>query len=595
MGSLNITKSKFMEYVRCNRYPALSAIYNRKDLDDASKERYLDVLYSLSHFESLDEDFLIPDTSHLDTMMPYFNEVEVLAAKKVMALFGGETKYGIKFGEQKLFMRDYDNFNLMCYVDVFNKVDSKVNIIEVKATTSNKFMKLSYKEEKIEYPIFDVGEDNVLRLRELFEPSLLEHKKYMNQRKKLFDRMNDAGIYVYDLAFQKYVIDEDIKDAKYYLGVLNHEYIFDGTYIDDKANYSDDIIRLVDLTVIVKELLPRIESDLKIVTNRIINDDEKRVDLGKHCQLKKMRECAYKDLCYDQFPKKNSILMYLDRHHGFKDENNNKYDLWDLVNDGNRRIEDLPYDILNRRNNRIQYEVATSKKPYLDIRKIHLAIKEIKYPIYHLDFESFPCPLPRFKGEKPYTQSVFQFSLHIERSEGQCDKEQDHYEFLASDHSDQREDLVKKMCHYIKDDGGSVMVYNQSFEKTRIKELANWFPAYKEKLLSINDRLYDLMYIVKTNTKFYVELGLDEEEAKTINYYHEDLSGSFSIKKVLPIFSDLSYKGMDVADGMMAVYAYASFNKLTEEELRQKRTALTEYCKQDTWAMVEILKELRKI
>ena len=39
------------------------------------------------------------------------------------------------------------------------------------------------------------------------------------------------GVYVYDLAFQRYVIEEDIKDAKYYLGVINHEYVFTKYYV----------------------------------------------------------------------------------------------------------------------------------------------------------------------------------------------------------------------------------------------------------------------------------------------------------------------------------------------------------------------------
>ena len=51
----------------------------------------------------------------------------------------------------------------------------------------------------------------------------------------------------------------------------------------------------------------------------------------------------------------------------------------------------------------------------------------LEYPIYHLDFETFPCPIPRFFGEKPYTQSCFEFSLHIEKEEGICDIEKDNY------------------------------------------------------------------------------------------------------------------------------------------------------------------------
>ena len=82
--------------------------------------------------------------------------------------------------------------------------------------------------------------------------------------------------------------------------MINHEYEFDGQYIDDKPLYTNEIIRLIDLTVITKEMLPKIKKDIDLVVKRILDDDEKRVKLGKHCQLKKMRECIYKDLCYDR-------------------------------------------------------------------------------------------------------------------------------------------------------------------------------------------------------------------------------------------------------------------------------------------------------
>lgn len=595
MANMNITKSKFMEYIRCKRYPALNNIHKRKDMDDALNDRYHDLVDSLEGFDELDEDFLEPDLSHLEVMMPYFTHVELLSARKVMSLFGGETRYGLEYGTQKLFMRDLNNFNLMCYVDVYNKNENGINIIEVKATTSNKFLNLGWKEDGVKISIFYVNDDNILRLKEEIDPDILNNKKYIKNRNKLLNRFTDEGVYVYDLAFQRYVIEEDIKDAKYYLGVLNHEYVFDGTYIDGEPLYTEESTRLVDLTKITKELLPKIKNDILEVIYRITEDDESPVRIGKHCQLKKMRECIYKDLCYDQFPKKNSLLMYMNKHHGFKDESGEKHEVYDLIEEGITSMVDIPHEWLTRRNNQIQRDVAITKKEFIDRDKIRAAIDLIKYPIYHLDFESFPCPLPRFKGERPYMQSLFQFSLHIEKSPGICDKEKDHYEFLAYDMSDLREKLVEKLCDLIKDDGGSVLVFNQAFEKTRIKELAEFFPEYSEKLLSINERLFDLMHIVKTNTKLFEDLGFGHDRAKQVNYYHEDLSGSYSIKKVLPIFSELTYNGMDIGNGMEAVYAYAGFKDLTKTELEVKRHSLTLYCQQDTWAMVEILDNLRKI
>ncbi len=595
MSSMNITKSKFMEYIRCDRYPALNKIHKRKDLDDLEKERFYELIDTLENFEFDDEDFLEPDLEHLEVMMPYYNMVEILAARKVMSEWHGETQYGTKYGTQKLFMRDYNNFNLMCYVDIFNKDESQVNIIEVKATTSNKYMSMGYKVQGELISIFYKDERGIIKLKEEQDPSWLSDPKYMKKRARLLDRFTAEGVYVYDLAFQRYVIEEDVQDAKFYLGVLNHEYVFDGTYYEDEPVYTNDSTCFIDLTKITKELLPKVQRDIELVIERILNDDTSRVHLGLHCQLKKQRQCIYKDICYDKFPKKNSILMFTDKHHGFKNEEGVKHDLWDLIEEGNYSMTDLPHELMNRRNNQIQRDCAITHKPFYDFEKIRQGIETLQYPIYHLDFESFPCPLPRFKGERSYMQSLFQFSLHIERAPGVCDKEKDHYEFLAYNHKDTREELVQKLVEYIEPDGGSVLVYNQAFEKTRIKELAKFYPEYADQLHNINSRLFDLMHIVKTNTKMYEALGFDTDRAKTYNYYSEELYGSFSIKKVLPIFSELTYKGMEVGNGMEAVYAYAGFPKLNEQELKQKRIALTEYCKQDTWAMVEILKELRKI
>lgn len=593
--ALNITKSTFMEYIRCKRYPALNNIYKRKDTDDLEKERFYDLIASLENFEFDDEDFLEPNLEHLEVMMPYYNEVEVLSARKVMSEWQGETQYGTKFGTQKLFMRDYKQFNLMCYVDIFNKNKGQINIIEAKATTSNKYMSMGYSVSGKKTSIFYKNDEGIIKLKEEQDPSWLDDARYCKQRAKLLNRFSDAGVYVYDLAFQRFVIEEDISDAKYYLGVLNHEYEFDGTYFDGKAVYTNEVTTFIDLTKITKEMLPMIENDVNEVINRIINDDSSRVPLGKHCQLKKQRQCIYKDICYDKFPEKNSILMFANKHHGFKDEDGNKYDIWDLIQDGYYSMESLPNEWMNRKNNQIQRDCALTHKPFYDVAKIRSGIGELVYPIYHLDFESFPCPLPRFKGERSYMQSLFQFSLHIEREPGVCDKEKDHLEFLAYNHEDTREELVQKLCEYIKDDNGSVLVYNQAFEKTRIKELAIFFPKYSEQLHNINSRLFDLMHIVKNNTKMYEGLGFDSERAKRWNYYSEELYGSFSIKKVLPVFSKLTYKGMVVGNGMEAVYAYAGFPNLNKEELINIRSALTKYCQQDTWAMVEILDELRKI
>jgi len=586
-----------MEYIRCPRYAALNKIHKEKDLD-LGKEKYYDLLSSLNmeideeEFDNID--LACTTSEHLEVMMPYFNKIELLLGEKVESYFGGDSVYSDEYGKQKLFTRDYKGNELFCYVDIFNK-SKKTNIIEVKATTTNKFMKLGYKEDGVENSIFEKDDNNILKLKEFSDPSFLENKKYIKARGKLFDRFSPVGAYVYDLAFQRFVIEDEIQNADYYLGVINHEYIFDGKYENDEPRYDNSIGALIDLTEITRIMQDKIRIDIDKVLSYIENDKLKRIKLGQYCQNKKMRECVYKKYCFDLLPEKNNILMYLHNHCGFVDGDGEKHDRYDLIAEGKVGMLDIGQDMLTRKTNKIQRQVIKSGEPYYNLKKIKDGIAQLKYPIYHLDFESFPCPLPRFKGERAYTQSLFQFSLHIEKEPGICDKEKDHFEFLANSHEDSRKDLMEKMCESIKDDNGSVLVYNKSFEKSRLKELAIYYPEHSEKLENIIGRLFDLLDIVKTNTKFYQSIGYSETEAKELNFYHEDLSGSYSIKKVLPIFSNLSYKGMDVGNGMEAVYTYASFPKLTEELFNKRYNALIEYCKQDTWAMVKVLDSLRKL
>ena len=124
---------------------------------------------------------------------------------------------------------------------------------------------------------------------------------------------------------------------------------------------------------------------------------------------------------------------------------------------------------------------------------------------------------------------------------------------------------------------GTLFAQNVAFEKGRIKELASMFPKYKEDLLKLYERGFDLLWLVDTNSKMYEELGYEEEDAKVFNFY------------------DKRYANLDVKNGTEAIVEYANYPKMSKEEFNFKYQALITYCKQDTWAMVVILEALRKL
>lgn len=603
---MKISKTGFTNIIRCDRYAALEEIYRKKNqalvtfsdnMDDlmTSENKIKTETLLNDMYDEDDEDLIVKEDIQLNAMMPYYNEIEGLTAKAVKKMFEGEFTFNmLDTYKQKKFEMEKSGYHFYCFLDGFLAQSHGFKVFESKATTSRKYMDMMHNKESM----FAYSPEGILMLTK--DLGFETDEKYDKKLEKLLDRYSDVGRYVYDLAFQRFVIehasDKPEGDQKYYLAVLNKDYIFDGKKDENgKPIYDESIIVFIDFTSITKLYLPIIEADMQTVINNLDTMNANPVPLGKHCQRKDRKQCPFFDVCWKHVPAKNSILTYLNNHNGFTDPSGEKHDRYDLLNDGVLDLLQIPEDWLTRENNVIQRRVVEGNEPYYNFRKIREGILELRYPIYHLDFESFPCPLPRYKGESPYMQSLFQYSIHIEHEPGVCDKDLDNYYFLAGDHNDPREALIKGMIDIIKPDGGSVLVYNIAFEKTRINELARLFPAYKDRLLDIADRLFDLMDIVKGNTKLYKNLGYDESEAKKINYYHTDLNGSYSIKKVLPLFSNLTYKGMPIGNGSEALVTYSQFPNMDKKTFERNYKDLINYCKQDTWAMVEILNELRKI
>lgn len=607
-----VTKTKFINYVRCPRYVALDDIKKEKLESNVTIEEYRasekeEVIRELMDgmFDSDGVDVIDKISDNLEVMLPYYNRIELLAGSLAHKYFKGKFTYAWDTKNQESFDFSVNGIKYLCYVDIYNEVDDHFNIIEVKATTSKKFLELGKKIDGKLMPIFYLGKDNIYHLLEEDTIDDMSIEDYNKIRSKLLDKYSSVGHYIYDIAVQRYIIENDLKshnvedkNIRYYLAVLNSSYIFDGKYLNGEAIYetgkNGDIISYFDVTNLTRDLQESIDLDRRKVESYIYDLKTDEYPIGYYCENKKTYGCKYFGICSSKLPKVNSILNYLDSHYGFTLNNGKKYDKFDLIKEGMYKIEDVPDELLNREKNKIQKEVTVTGKPYINYEKIRDGINSISYPIYHLDFETFPSPLPRFRGEKCYTQSVFQFSLHIEKSPSVCDKELDHYGFLAYNHDDLREELIKKMIEYIDTSKGTILVYNESFEKSRLKELAQIFPQYSDKLLKMRDMIFDLMFILKGNKKLYESLGYSTDNS-IFNYYHKDMSGSFSIKKILPIFTNLSYKDLEVSNGMEASSAYAKFPTFDKKMFDYMYKSLEIYCAQDTWAMVEILKGLRKL
>jgi hypothetical protein len=172
----------------------------------------------------------------------------------------------------------------------------------------------------------------------------------------------------------------------------------------------------------------------------------------------------------------------------------------------------------------------------------------------------------------------FQFSCHVWYTPES--KKIEHFEYLHTEGSDPRPGLISAM---LKDFGGegSIVAYNQSFEIGVIKRLAEFDRENKLALLSLTERFVDPLPIFRACV------------------YHPDFAGSFSIKSVAPalIGKKLSYDDLAIGDGGTA-QAWAEQilrGRLKGDELDSAVNDLLKYCRQDTMAMVELVKWLMRV
>jgi hypothetical protein len=538
----------------------------------------------------IDNDKLNEKDTKKDILSPYLKKIEALVARKVNNIFGGMVVQEQDTFDQPYYQIEQDGYDFFAFLDTRQEDETTVRIIETKATTSNKFLELSYKINKESYPIFIKNSLGVWQTKATL--GRIEDKQYLKKIEKLLDKKDRAGQYVYDLAYQRYIIENsnNKKKHQYYLAVLNSDYVFDGRYDNNgEPIYSDDIITIIDLTDITEQLMESMQNDIAYVIDILNHMDLEAIKLEETLMKGDILiQSKYRELIGIEYP----ITEFNQYHHGFGED---KISVQDLINQGIRGFDQMPENFLVKPNQIIQYKAFITEQQHIQKDVIRQMISQLKYPLYHLDFETFPCPLPRYIGEKPYEQSVFQFSLHIESEPGLCDKEINHVAFLSKDHEDRRREIVEALLQHIKNDGGNIIAYHASFEKKVLSRLADIFSEYAQELNQLINRAYDLKDIIKNNKTISKSLGLGADV--TFNFYDKRQHGSFSIKKILPIFSDLSYQGMNVSNGNDALVGYALLPKLKRENQREYDTLyhdMLQYCKQDTWAMVLILNELRQ-
>jgi hypothetical protein len=220
-------------------------------------------------------------------------------------------------------------------------------------------------------------------------------------------------------------------------------------------------------------------------------------------------------------------------------------------------------------------EERSTREAYRNKEYLKEFVGELQYPLFYFDFETVMPAIPEFNESRPYQQVPFQYSLHIQKGRGE---ELEHFEFLGDGINDPRAPLIKELLDTL-GKSGSIIVWYQTFEISRLKELARDFPEFEAEICAVIERIIDL--IVPFRKK---------------QFYHPDFNESSSIKVVLPVLvPELSYDELQIQDGLSAARTYAEIKNQAKEVQIEQRESLLKYCKLDTLAMVRILEVIDKL
>jgi len=360
-----------------------------------------------------------------------------------------------------------------------------------------------------------------------------------------------------DVAVQYHVLSDcGVPLNKAFVVHINSSYVHKGELDLDELFVKSDVTR--DIKAMQGDVVHELSQQKKMLAKRTCP----KIDIGPHCS--DPYECDFAGYCWQHIPE-NSVF----------DLAGKGVDKFALYREGLLKIEDVPLDRLKGQQLQ-QAKLARSKKTVVGAVGLKGFLKQLHYPLYFLDFETFMSAVPLYEGQRPYQQIPFQYSLHYQTRKGGKLK---HAEFLAEPDQDPRKALLEKLLNEIPDNA-CILAYYKSFEVSRLQELAEQFPKHRKKIENIIARTVDLIVPFRQR-----------------HLYSWKQKGSHSIKAVLPAFvPKMSYDGMEIADGGAAMEAYHEMCAVADKpkELAKVRSALLEYCRQDTLAMVRLLEVIEQ-
>ena len=373
----------------------------------------------------------------------------------------------------------------------------------------------------------------------------------------------------------------------------------------------------------------------------------------------KCKGCEYKNTARPDLKSGFHECMAFSLGKRFNPEAPTIFDIWNfrkskaLMDQGVfslQELKDLPdYDFYLNERQLLQVDLTLAdEKSEVFAPELRNEMNSWTFPLHFIDFETSSVALPFTKGRKPYEQVAFQFSVHTLHQDGRME----HHEWIDTNQGVfPNYEFVRQLKAVLEKDDGTIFKYS-AHENTVLNQI-------KTQMLEDDESQYgNLIEWIETITS-WDEGGVKGSGYRNMvdllqmvrrYYYHPDMGGSNSIKKVLPAVmtgdavkkryskpldfgthlkgrvlwelnpdtgkpenpyhllpgqygdldlnqDELILEDANIQEGGAAMMAYAKmqFTDMTDEEREALRNALLQYCELDTLAMVMIYEHWKTI
>ncbi|MBO7190238.1 MAG: DUF2779 domain-containing protein [Alistipes sp.] len=390
--------------------------------------------------------------------------------------------------------------------------------------------------------------------------------------------------YIYDLAFQKYVIQNALNtDVHGYLMLINVDQMcdvdglnqmvrintktqqVDATGLENykvSPNEADWLLYPCDMDMVCNAIIAGETSEqaeymgatfvdyVDLLLNALQTDTPAEPKISSQCKgcefrsedmsrsgfHRCWRECA--NFTYEDFQKPLTLELW--GGGGFRNMKNliaqKSYFMCDLQPSDYYNPKHAPFCTTDEYFNasarrQVQIECQTSeRKDAILLSGIKSEMADWKFPLHFIDFETSTVALPFTKGRSPYETTAFQFSHH------QLDQNHNltHTEWISTECKFPNFDFVRALKHDLKNDDGTIFRYSHH-ENSVLNQIAEQLQNSQE---ADKEELIEFIYSITHDSGKKREGGKRDmvDLCEVVQHYFYDpvMKGSNSIKVVLP-------------------------------------------------------------